>query len=113
MALPPFLRRRIGGWPEIALVIDQFGFLIAVCATSAVCYALVTRADRISDRLVARRRSGGDNSDTGSDNWTLTSWFSGGHSAAYDSSGNPVDFGSCDSSGDSGGSADSGGGGGD
>ena len=94
-------------------MIDQFGFLIAVCATSAVCYALVTRADRISDRLVARRRSGGDNSDTGSDNWTLTSWFSGGHSAAYDSSGNPVDFGSCDSSGDSGGSADSGGGGGD
>jgi hypothetical protein len=90
----------------------EMGFLIALCATAAVGYALLTHADRIrTQRRFARRRSGGDSGmSASSDSWSLASWFSGDgpSSNSYDSSGNPVDFGSCGSFGDSGG-----GGGGD
>ena len=87
----------------------EMGFLIALCVTSAVCYALLARADRIrAKRRFARRASSGDDSDSmsaSSDSWSLADWFSGGNSSscAYDSSGNPSDFGSCGSVGDSGG----------
>lgn len=99
---------------------EGMGFLIALCTASAVCYTLLTRADRIrTERRFARRASGGDSCDSGlsasSDSWSPTSWFSGSDSSSCssDSSGNPADFGSCGSSGDSGGVGDSGGGGGD
>lgn len=97
----------------------EMGFLIALCATSAVCYALLTRADRIrAGRRWVRRSSSGDGDDAGmsasSDSWSLANWFSGGHSSscAYDSSGNPADFGSSGDNGDSGGGDGGGGGGG-
>jgi len=97
----------------------EMGFLIALCATSAVCYALLTRVEWIrTQRRLAGRRSSGASSDGGmsenSDTWSMASWFSGGDasSCSTDSSGNPVDFGSCGGSSDSG-SGDSGGGGGD
>ncbi len=61
---------------------------IAVAATSAICYALLNRAEMI------RRNRGqtGDNptdgaSTAGSDDWAVASWFGGDHSAT-DSSGN-------------------------
>ena len=93
----------------------EMGFLIALCATSALCYTLLTRADRIrTERRFARRQSSSASGDGGispnSDSWNLAGWFSGSDSSSssYDSSGNPADFGSCGSAGDSGG-----GGGGD
>jgi hypothetical protein len=101
------------------------GFLIALCAISALCFGLLTRADRIrAERRLARRPSGGSRGDgrmsassdtSSSDTFGLASWFSGNHSSScsYDSSGNPADFGSCDGPGDSGGGGgDCGGGGG-
>jgi hypothetical protein len=79
---------------------------IAVAATSALCYALLTRAGKIRRN---RRRAGDNPSDSGSpsgsDGWAAGSWF-GGHHSATDSSGNPSDFGG----GDSGGGGDGGGG---
>jgi hypothetical protein len=65
---------------------------IAVAATSAICYALLTRAEKIR----RNRRPAGDNSDgsdstSGGDGWAVASWFGGDHSAT-DSSGNPGDF---------------------
>ena len=87
----------------------EMGFLIALCATSAVCYALLTRADRIrGERRSARTSS---NSDGGagatsatSDSWALANWFSGGHSSPcfHDSSGNPANFADCGSISDGG-----------
>jgi hypothetical protein len=82
---------------------------IAVAATSALCYALLTRAGKIR----RNRRPAGDNptdggSPSGSDGWAAARWFGGDHSAT-DSSGSPSDFGG----GDSGGSGGDGGGGGD
>ena len=88
----------------------EMGFLIALCATSAVCYALLARADRLrAKRRFAQRPSGGDSGNAGmsasSDSWSLASWFAGSHSSSWshDSSGNPADFGSCGGFGDSGG----------
>ena len=82
-------------------------FGIAVVGTSLICYALMTRAERIK----RNRRSAGDTSidggsTSGSEGWAVASWFGGDHSAT-DSSGNPSDL----SGGDSGGGG--GGGGGD
>ena len=95
----------------------EMGFLIALCVTSAVGYALLARADRIrAERRFARRAPGRESGDAGpsvsSDNWSLTDWFSGSDcsSGSSDNSGNPADFGSCGGSSDS---CDSGGGGGD
>ncbi len=91
----------------------EMGFLIALCASSVVCYALLARADRIRAERRFARPSSGEGSDGGlsasSDSWSLANWISGGHasSCSYDSSGNPADSGSC------GGFGDSGGGGGD
>ena len=86
-------------------------FGIAVGITSVICYALVTRAQNQRRR---RTRASGGGSDGGSefsntnDGFSLGSWFSSDRSAP-DSSGNPIDGGSCSVSSDSGGS-DSGGG---
>ena len=87
-----------------------FGF--AVAGTSMICYALMTRAERVK----RNRRAVGDTSidggsTSGSEGWAVASWFGGGHSAT-DSSGNPSDFGGDSGGGDSGG-GDGGGGGGD
>ena len=73
-----------------------FGF--AVAGTSMICYALMTRAERVK----RNRRSVGDTSIdggsmSGSEGWSVASWFGGDHSAT-DSSGNPSDS----SGGDSG-----------
>jgi len=80
----------------------------AVAGTSTVCYALLTRAERIK----RNRRSAGDisidgGSASGSEGRAVASWFGGGHSAT-DSSGNPSDIGGGDSGagGDGGGSGD-------
>jgi len=92
----------------------EMGFLIALCLTSTVGYALLARADRVrAERRFARRAPGRESGDAGpsvsSDSWSLTGWFSGSASSSgpSDSSGNPADFGSCGGSSDS---ADSGGG---
>src|SRR5512141_2885895 len=65
---------------------------IAVAATSAICYALLTRAEKIR----RNRRPAGDGpadagSTSGSDGWAAARWF-GGDRSAIDSSGNPGDF---------------------
>jgi hypothetical protein len=89
--------------------------LIAVGVTSGLCYALMTHVQNRSRRR-ARAGSGadggGDSYSGTSDGFTLGSWFSSGHSA-LDSSGNPVDGGSCSFGGDSGGGGGDCGGGGD
>jgi len=56
----------------------EMGFLIALCATSAVGYALLARVDRIrAERRYARRASGRNSGDAGlSDSWSSVSWFS-------------------------------------
>jgi hypothetical protein len=89
-------------------------FAIAVCATSLVCFLLMTRAQNIK----RNRRASGDRSAPdvanyfGGDAWSLSGWFGGGHSA-FDSSGNPIDSsGSFCGGGDSGGGGSDGGGGG-
>ena len=74
-------------------------FGIAIAGTSLVCYALMTRAENIR----RKRRTAGDNATdggnySGSDGWTLASWFGGDHSPT-DSSGNPSDFGGGDGGG--------------
>jgi hypothetical protein len=84
-------------------------FGIAVAGTSLICYALMTRAEKIR----RNRRSAGDSatdggSTSGSDGWA--NW-SGGHHSVTDSSGNPSDFGGGDSGGGDGGGGDGGGGG--
>ena len=92
-------------------------FLVAVSATSVVCYLLMTR---LQNRRVRRASpNGGASSDVGSyssdsDGWSFAGWF--GHSAT-DGAGHPTDScgGSDSGGGDSGGSdcggGDSGGGG--
>jgi hypothetical protein len=78
---------------------------IAVAATSALCYALLTRAGKFR----RNRWPPGDNaadggSSSGSEGWAAASWF-GGHHSATDSLGNSSDFGGGDS-GDGGGGGD-------
>ncbi len=65
---------------------------IAVAAISAVCYALLNRAEKIK----RNRRPTSDNPTdgagaSGGDGWATAIWF-GGHHSAIDSSGNPSDF---------------------
>ena len=92
-------------------VFANFG--IAVGITSVICYALTTRAQNQRRR---RARAGGSCGEGGSefsstnDGFGLASWFSSDN-AALDSSGNPIDGGSCSSGNDSGGGGDCGGGG--
>ena len=85
------------------------GFLVAVGATSAVCYAMMTRLQNRRARGGPSR--GGTDGDagsyTGDDGFAVASWFVTHHSAT-DGSGNPIDGGSVDS----GGGLDCGGGGG-
>lgn len=83
---------------------------IAVAATSAVCYALLNRAEKIKRNRRPTSDSPADGGGTWSGTWSSDgsaseSWF-GGHHSATDSSGNPSDF----SGGDSGGGGDGGGG---
>ena len=86
---------------------------IAVGITSVICYALTTRAQNQRRR---RARAGGSCGEGGSefsstnDGFGLANWFSSDN-AALDSSGNPIDGGSCSSDSDSGGGGDCGGGG--
>jgi hypothetical protein len=56
-------------------------FGVAVAGTSMICYALMTRAERIK----RNRRSAGDTtidscSTSGSEGWAVVSWFGGHHS---------------------------------
>ena len=83
------------------------GFLVAVGATSAVCYAMMTRLQNRRARGGPSR--GGTDGDAGSytGGFAVASWFVTHHSAT-DGSGNPIDGGSVDS----GGGLDGGGGGG-
>jgi hypothetical protein len=86
---------------------------IAIAATSAICFALLNRAEKTR----RKRRPAGDNPTdgggySGSDGWATTSWF-GGHHSATDSSGNPGDFSGGDSGGGDGGGDGGDGGGGD
>jgi len=77
---------------------------IAVAATSAICYALLNRAEKIrrNRRLTSYGSTDGGGT-SGSDGWAAASCF-GGHHSATDSSGNPTDFSGGDfSGGDSGG----------
>jgi hypothetical protein len=88
-----------------------FGF--AVAGTSMICYALMTRAERVKRKC----RSVGDTSidggsTSGGEGWAVASWFGGDH-ATTDSSGNPSDFGGGDSGGGGDGGGGDGGGGGD
>jgi len=96
----------------------EMGFLIALCATTAACYALLARWDKIpAEQRFARRASSSDSSGgevlPSSDDWTTASWFSGTESSSCStsSSGNSADFGSCGLS-DGVGGGDCGGGGG-
>ena len=85
---------------------------IAIAATSAICYVLLTRAETIR----RNRRPAGDSSTdggySGGDGWAAANWF-GGHHSATDSSGNPSDFGGADSGGGGDAGGGDGGGGGD
>jgi hypothetical protein len=89
------------------------GFLVAVGATSAVCYAMMTRLQNRRARGGPSR--GGTDGDagsyTGDDGFAVASWFVTHHSAT-DGSGNPIDGGSVDSGGglDGGGGGDGAGG---
>jgi hypothetical protein len=89
------------------------GFLVAVGATSAVCYALMTRLQNRRARGEPSR--GGSHGDAGNypgydglgvANWSVT------HYSTTDGSGNPIDGGSTDSGGGSDGSSGGDGGGG-
>jgi hypothetical protein len=90
------------------------GFLVAVGATSAVCYALMTRLQNRRARSGASR--GGSDGDagsyTGDNGYTLANWFVANNHSAIDGSGNPVDAGGFDSGSgfDGGGGSDVGGG---
>jgi hypothetical protein len=90
------------------------GFLVAIGATSAVRYALMTRLhDRRARGGPSRGASGGDaGSYTGDNGYTLANWFVTNDHSAIDGSGNPVDAGGFDSGGsfDSRGGSDAGGG---
>jgi hypothetical protein len=88
--------------------VTNFG--IAVGITSVICYALVTRAQN-QRRRRARVGGGGSEFSSTNDGFGLASWFSSDN-AALDSSGNPIDGGSCSSGSDSGGGGDCGGDGG-
>jgi hypothetical protein len=101
-------------WAEgktMAGAMVAFGF--AVVGASMICYALMTRAER----LKRNRWSDGDTSidggsASGSEGWAVASCFGGDHSTT-DSSGNPSDFGGGDSGGGGDGGGGDGGGGGD
>ena len=86
------------------------GFLVAVGATSAVCYALMTRLQNRRARSGASR--GGSDGDagsyTGDNGYTLANWFVANNHSAIDGSGNPVDAGGFDSGGDDAGGGDGG-----
>ncbi len=78
-------------------------FGIAVAGTSLLCYALLTRAERIT----RNRRSAGDASSasggtSGSEGWAVAGWFGGDHTLT-DSSGDPTDVGGSDGGGGDGG----------
>ncbi|MCP3464305.1 MULTISPECIES: hypothetical protein [unclassified Bradyrhizobium] len=87
--------------------------LIAVGATSVICFVLMTHVQNRS-RWRSRAGAGADSGDSYSgstDGFALGSWFSS-DTSSVDSSGSPSDSGSCSVSSDSG-SSDSGGSGGD
>jgi hypothetical protein len=88
------------------------GFLIALCATATVGFALLLRLDWLrARRRLAQHSPGGDGGDASSDGWSVVSWFTDGDSASssYDGSGDPADAGSWGGSSDSGGGGDCGG----
>lgn len=102
--------------------IANFG--IAVGITSAICYLLMTRAQsqrRRRARASSSCADGGTERLATNDNMGIASWFSP-DAPALDSSGNPIDGGSCSlgsdsgtdgAGGDCGGGGDGGGGGSD
>ncbi len=95
---------------------SAIAFWVAVGITSAICYALMTRAENAGRRRAGAGRSGGVDNGTGysgtSDGYWLRSWFySENISSSVDSSGDPIDSGSCSiDSGSSDGGGDCGGG---
>ncbi|QDW40374.1 hypothetical protein FFI89_026535 [Bradyrhizobium sp. KBS0727] len=88
-------------------------FLAAVGGTSLICYLLM---NRVQNRSARRHGTPGDSAgsgtsyDSGSDGWSIFSWFSSDTSSS-DSSGASGDWGGSDDG--TGGGGDSGGGGGD
>lgn len=109
------------GWK--AAMSGMTGFFIAVGTVSLICFALITRADRLRDRRRAYVNStGGDGGGvpTGNDGFSMLNWFSGSSSSSSSSSDGSCTSSSSSSSfrdGDSGcgdgGSGGDGGGGGD
>jgi hypothetical protein len=89
-------------------------FGMAVGGTSRICYLMMTRLrNRRANRGSSGNSSGADGGDyDGSDGWSLSYWFGGGHSA-LDPSGNPIDFGGDSDGGGGWGGGGEGGGGGD
>ncbi len=89
-------------------------FGIAVGGTSLVCYVLMTRLQnrRANRRSLRDSPSPDDGNYTGSDGWSISSWF-GGDNSAFDGSGNPSDSGGSDSGGGGDGGGGDGGSGGD
>jgi hypothetical protein len=90
------------------------GFLVAVGATLAVCYALMIRLqNRRACGGPSRGGSGGDAGNyTGDNGYTLANWVVTNDHSAIEGSGNPVDAGGFDSGGsfDSAGGSEAGGG---
>lgn len=89
------------------------GILAAVGGTSLICYLLI---NRLQNRSARRQGAPGDSAgrgtsyDSGSDGWSIFSWFSSDTSSS-DPSGASGDWGGSDDG--TGGGGDSGGGGGD
>ncbi len=93
------------------MTVTMTEFLVAVGATSAVCYALMTR---VQNCRANRRSHGYSASDSGGyeggDGFSVANWF-GDHHSALDGAGNPIDAGGSDGGGgDSAGGGDGGGG---
>jgi hypothetical protein len=75
------------------------GFLIAVGGVSLICFWLMTRAENIAARRSSYDRSGSDSGYAGSTGgWSLSDWYS----SSSHSSDSFRDFGSSDSSSNSG-----------
>jgi hypothetical protein len=56
-------------------------FILAVAVVSAGIFALMTRADRISDRIVRGRRASSDSGSSSTNDGWVASWFGPTHSA--------------------------------
>jgi hypothetical protein len=93
------------------------GFFIAVSVAALICFGLMLRTDRVSDRRRAYADSAGGYTtiSSGDSGFSLLNWFSGSSSSSSsdDSCGSSSSWSSSDSScGDGGGGGGDGGGGG-